>query len=663
MAGNFDRYFDPEGNLKEGVLEGNLWLKYLTLTDNVYVNAERLTRMADLSGRETLMYVMKTLDILDEIAGEEGLPDEEKALLEMTLKWSEVAKGGLKKEREEWRAKGHPLDIHNISSAEIYKDATGDGGMIYTLIKTHGVIGQCIRGEIPVSANRDLTTISVNGSINFKRLLFNLNKCIIKAVSDDIWEAVNANVDSLVSDIVAGKLNEFTPEYRLQKLCPRETEFYESDICFFEKEIFPKYELWYFEAALSDLDIGQIRTILTRTVEVIKGSGKEVRHLNFKPLADNLYYDYEGRKHINVYKKRIIEKYIRDASVQNVNIDVVIENGSAYIDFKFTPVCEKLIEFCVEAERCGLLTFEKSIVVLYDMFGFRKDAFDRLNNEDKYLNTMNNISTSTKDSIIDHAVGGSVVDVGSGGGILLDKLEAKYPEKEIIGTDISSNVIETLIQKKHREGHKWSVKVHNFVDFPFEKKVGSIIFSSILHEIYSYTEGINGRFDLGSVKTALKNAYISLDKGGRIIIRDGIKTEGKAVRKIRFHDTKGLDFLRNYARDFEGLKDISEEEKTLNIDEDTLTVTGDINFLREFMFTYTWGTESYAHEVQEQFGYFTLTEFKEYFTELGAGIIRAEEFLEPGYPKHLGGSLDFLYENGEEAEYPASNCIIVVEKR
>ncbi|MCR5148540.1 MAG: hypothetical protein K6C35_06185 [Eubacterium sp.] len=32
----------------------------------------------------------------------------------------------------------------------------------------------------------------------------------------------------------------------------------------------------------------------------------------------------------------------------------------------------------------GLLTFEKSITVLYDMFGFRRDEFDRLNNEDIY---------------------------------------------------------------------------------------------------------------------------------------------------------------------------------------------------------------------------------------------------------------------------------------
>ena len=77
MGKNFDRYFDSEGNIKEGVLDGNRWLKFLTETDNVYVNAERLESMGSLSGKETLMYVMKTLDILDEIAERDGIPSKE----------------------------------------------------------------------------------------------------------------------------------------------------------------------------------------------------------------------------------------------------------------------------------------------------------------------------------------------------------------------------------------------------------------------------------------------------------------------------------------------------------------------------------------------------------------------------------------------------------
>lgn len=662
MGNSFDKYFDKDGNVKDGVIEGNRWLKFLTETDNVYVNAERLESIGSLSGKETLMYVMKTLDILDEVSVREGLSDEDKELIATTLKWSEVAKGGLARERSEWIKKGYPVDIHNIASAYIYRDETGDEGFVFTLIKTHGIVGQCIRGEISVSANSELQAFCDDEKYDLKKILLVLNECIIRAASEKIWEANKVSVESLISDIVSGNLKEFSPQYRLQRLCPGELEFFENDVEFFDKEIFPKFQLWYFEAALSSFDMGQIRTILTNTVKAVNESGKEVDHLNFKPLSDNLFYDYEGKKHINVYKKRIIEKYLLDASVSNVDIAVKIENKSAFVDFKFSRVCEKLIEFCVEAERSGLLTFEKSIIVLYDMFGFRRDAFDRLNNEDKYLETMNNVAASTKDGIVDFVTGDCVVDVGSGGGILLDKLESRFPDKKVIGTDISTNVIETLEQKKHREGHNWEVKVHNFVSGTLEKEVGSIIFSSILHEIYSYTETENGRFDIASVKKALRNAFDSLKPGGRIVIRDGVKTEGNAVRMIRFKTSAGLDFFKNYVKDFKGLKDIPEERKVLSIDDKNLTVTGDINYIREFLFTYTWGSESYAHEVQEQFGYFTLKEYREFFEELGAKIIEAKELLEPGYPDNLSKHLELLDPSGTPTEYPSSNCIIVAEK-
>ncbi len=688
MKSNYDKYFDENGFVKEGVLSENKWLKYLSETDNIYVNAERVESIDTISGTETLKYVMRTLDILDEITAD--YEDKKTVfLIETVLKWSEVSKGGLIEERKEWIKKGYPLSIHNIASANIFDDEVSTEGETYfsfkenfgekadeyieiakLLIKTHGLIGQAIRGENPVSDNAKLLELSNRGIKEPYTLLMILNECIIRGVSDKLWIEVKGEVSTLVDRILHEGITEYPAAYRLEKLCPNEMDIYDEDAYFFAKEVFPFYELWYFSGALSDFDMTQIKEILKGVLGKIReygeGCGEDkdaVRHINFKPLADNLYYDYEGSKHINVYRKRIIEKYLRDSSVENVELFVAIENKTAFVDFKFSKVCEKLIDFCVEAERSGLLTFEKSIVVLYDMFGFRRDAFDRLNNEEKYLKTMNNVVTSTKDSIIDFAIGEKIVDVGSGGGILLDRLEKKYPDKTVIGTDISTNVIEALNQKKSREGHKWSVCVQNFVDGPFREKVDSIVFSSILHEIYSYTEGENGLFDKESVRKALKNAFESLNEGGRIIIRDGIKTEGRALRTIKFKTPAGMDFFKNFLNDFKGLTELSEEEKVTFIDEKNLTVTGDINFIREFMYTYTWGSESYAHEVKEQFGYFTLSEYKEFFEGIGAKINEAREFLEPGYPANLEKYLELYDEEGEVCEYPASNCIIVAQKQ
>lgn len=702
MSINYAKYFDENGDVREEVLEKNRWLKFLTETTHIYVNTERLESVEKVSTKDTILYVMRMLDVLDEILKEDS---KAKFLLSEVLKWSEVSKGGNPKERRKWMKSGYPLDIHNIASAQIYADEAGLSAKLsmigtadlpagtkglndeYTerfggdaeffmlttvvLIKTHGLIGQCIRGEISVSHNRELCDLvkkkpfldMLNESgMDAKQFFMILNECIIHGVSDEIWSKVQNEVSALVGRVLEGDCTEYTPIYRLEKLCPREIRIYEEDAAYFENEIFPKYELWYFTPALSDFGMKEIRNIFTSVTEKIEESKEQVLHINLKPLADNLYYDYEGKKHINVYKKRIIEKYLKDSSTQNVTPEIRIKNKTAFVNYTFTPVCEKLIDFCVEAERSGLLTFEKSIIVLYDMFGFRRDAFDRLNNEDNYLNTMNSVHTSSKCAVIDYAVGNVIVDVGSGGGVLLDRLESRMPGKQIIGTDISTNVIDTLNAKKRQEGHQWNVVIHNFVESPFSQKADSIIFSSILHEIYSYTDGENGRFDIKNVNVALKNAFDSLNPGGRILIRDGIKTDSDEICKLRFKTREGLDFFDNYCKDFEGLKDIPEEKRVLDRNEKELLVTGNVNFLREFMFTYTWGKQSYAHEVQEQFGYYTLKDYVAYLESIGAAIVEARELLEGGYVRNLSKLIEFYDENGQERKYPDSNCIIVAEK-
>lgn len=695
---NFRKYFDEYDELRLPAEGEDLWLKYLTETGHVYVNAERMESVEHISSLETVMYVMRTLDVLDDIFSQtEDLPCERSVryLLSTVLKWSEVAKGGNKRERSKWTKAGYPLDIHNIASASIFEEATQELRSAYNecfgedteyfleltakLIRTHGLIGQCIRGEIPVAHNRELYLIAQDerfrkltsgldrnsdncvGTDDAKRFFMILNECIIRGVSDKIWENVKGEAEALIGRVLSGDVSEYSAKYRLENLCPKEINIFDEDAEFFESEIFPKYELWYFTSALSDFDLGQIKTIFTYALDAISKSKEAVYHINLKPLADTLYYDYENKKHVNVYKKRIIEKYLKEPSTQHVQPEIKILNGTAFVNFVFTPVCVKLIDFCVEAERSGLLTYEKSIIVLYDMFGFRRDAFDRLNNEEKYLSTMNDVNTSTKDTIIDYSVGMRIVDVGSGGGVLLDRLEKKFPDREIIGTDISTNVIDALNAKKKKEGHRWNVVVHNFVEGPFANKTDTVIFSSILHEIYSYTETPRGRFEIDSVKTALKNAFASLTPGGRIIIRDGIKTDSDELVTIRFKSSDGMEFFENYRNDFKGLKDIPDEKKVVFADARSLTVTGDINFMREFMYTYTWGKQSYAHEVQEQFGYFTLKEYTDYLRGLGAKIIVARELLESGYPLNLGKYLDLMDADGNERVYPASNCIIVAE--
>ena len=81
------------------------------------------------------------------------------------------------------------------------------------------------------------------------------------------------------------------------------------------------------------------------------------------------------------------------------------------------------------------------------------------------------------------------------------------------------------------------------------EKADTIIFSSIFHEIYSYTDLGRSRFDQRSIDLALTHAIRSLAPGARL--------------------------------------DLQER-----------SVVTDINFSREFLYTYTWGVQSFPHELQ-----------------------------------------------------------------
>jgi len=750
------------GHLPEG--EQPLWLQLLAAAEQPNINLERIHSIAELKGTNPVLdYVERTLLMLERLQVSFWMRE----ILEDVLVWSETAKAGSPKQRRKWQKQGVNLFVHNVGSAQLYdmygsvghlhgkqghreeehssrsessrdlsKDDPSDSAQIVqiaygslsprheiirTLIATHGLIGQYIRGEIPFAENAPLHSFITQGWLTadeMQAILIALNECIIAGVDPALWNQVQAEVQRIVGWIITEPdhtdWNVKERMSRLRSSSIRQGEAMDDAYAKLQAELemekllapLAHRTLWYVESAMHDFSLQEMVKIFLLTLHseamVVSGDdsmnnstgigidaeeeavglnstsqeqlGDMVRHISFEPLMNTMYYDYKGVKKLNIYKKRMIEKYLEQYSWDQIEAGETITyphlthrierhpdlRDTVFVTFEFSPAAEKLIAFCIEAEKSPL--YEKAVLLLFDLFGLRRDAYDRFHNEETYLADMNS-SGDYKKVLLDYMVGKRVLDIGPGGGILLDLIEQERPEMEPIGIDISANVIEALERKKQREAHRWQVLKGDALQLDQYVQPGTVdtvIFSSILHELYSYIERDGRRFNRDTVVAALRSSFNVLSPGGRILIRDGIMTEPEAQkRRIRFLEPDGMRWLERYTQDFQGrsieFEQIAENEALLNI-----------NDAMEFLYTYTWGEEAYVHEIQEQFGIFTPSAYEHCIREaLGdeAEIITFRHFLQEGYTEALGERILFMDEQGQPAPLPDSTCLIVIEKK
>ncbi|WP_172251808.1 class I SAM-dependent methyltransferase [Saccharibacillus deserti] len=688
-----------EGAGPAGPDEGGMpaWLQILSSAEEYIVNYERIGSIGEMERlNPVLAYVERSLGLLDG----QRLSFWIKELLEEVLAWSETAKGGTRIDRIGWQRQGINIFVHNEGSADLYlaksPGSIGDRERLAALlIRTHGLLGQYLRGEVPFTANLPLRGPVDEGLLSeteLARLLMALNRCVIGAVSEELWQSVERDLENCVLHVSLGTVPEGDGlARRLRRLradAILRGEDFDGELARIDEELrasgssggleeaFARLgdkTLWYVEAALGEFSLEEFAKMMQLA---LRGAEErpEARHISFERLMHGLYYDYKGIKKINLYKKRIIEKYLREldwAAVLGGGLHTDSPhlhhrtsrvNGNpdtCFFGFAFSPAAEKLIDFCVEAEKSPL--YERAVLMLMDLFGLRRDAYDRFHNEEEYLETMNG-SADDKKVLLSYIVGSRVLDIGPGGGVLLDLIERELPEKEAIGIDISENVVEALERRRRLEGRSWQVlkgDALNLTQTIEPGRIDTVVFSSILHELYSYIPFNGQKFNLDTVRAALRSAFELIPAGGRILIRDGIMTEpADQTRRLLFRDPGAVQRLERYAADFGGRR-ISFER--LGPQE----VRMPVNDAMEFLYTYTWGEEAYVHEVQEQFGYMTPSQYEGCIRELfgdAAKIVFSRYFLQEGYTVALREKVTVTDEAGSELPLPDSTCLIVVEK-
>ena len=353
-----------------------------------------------------------------------------------------------------------------------------------------------------------------------------------------------------------------------------------------------------------------------------------------------------------------------------------------------------------------------------------------------------NAARSDKERMLDHVRPGRIVEVGPGGGVVLDLLEDRFPGSEVIGIDASAEVCTALAARRARDRRRWRIvhadafalpELFAPVDAgpsPTDRRddpllighaqhqapqgqealprrpdhsqapgpgsaddrrreapqahgvalghdllltdrrpaaaVDTVVCCSVLHEIYSYVErpGDDGspprRFRLESVRDLLRAAWRALRPGGRLVIRDGVAPT-KAIRRLAFVEPGSRDVFDLFVAQFEGRPIVYRDLPGGRVELSAADAM-------EFLYTFTWGPESFPYEVREQYGVLTYADYRAHLVAWldGARLVplppEIASYLQPGYEAGLAGRIELTDEHDRPARLPDSNCLLVVEK-
>ncbi len=225
-------------------------------------------------------------------------------------------------------------------------------------------------------------------------------------------------------------------------------------------------------------------------------------------------------------------------------------------------------------------------------------------NYKQYLERMTESVQVSSKGLIPLYASGKTLDVGCGSGVLLDMLDRNNVKAD--GIDINKEAVKTCKEK--------GLKAKCMALSDVNEKYDTIIFSSVLHEFSSYDD--TKRFQVQPIIEALNSAKNILNDDGKIIIRDGVKGR-KEDGYLLAKDLNTVHVFEKFIEESPIFEDLYKKE-LYSISGTKIMAPQWI--LKEFIFTYTWGMESWNREIQEQFGILSKKKWKKTLDACGFDI-------------------------------------------
>jgi len=272
---------------------------------------------------------------------------------------------------------------------------------------------------------------------------------------------------------------------------------------------------------------------------------------------------------------------------------------------------------------------------------------------------------------------GTIVDAGFGTGELARHLALQHPASHIIGIDCSEHFLTNAMQ------HLANIATIRLVPGNIIDKhlatdsVDTMIFSTVLHEVYSYTG-----YDITAVEKALSSAFDELKPGGRIIIRDGIMPEEKGAYLFLKNNNGSADSAehpKHLSTEALFLRFVQEFKNGAGAPHRAMKNTGTVpprgfgktlyrtssHAAYEFLSKKDY-RDNWHIEVNEQFGYLTLAQYETLLEKIGYRILSSRGFQNPWIIRNRWQQDSILMAKSKngfmQAPWPNTNAVIVAEK-
>ncbi len=266
---------------------------------------------------------------------------------------------------------------------------------------------------------------------------------------------------------------------------------------------------------------------------------------------------------------------------------------------------------------------------------------EEIANEDLYLSRMSK-PLQEKLKVAKYIPRGAktVLDVGCADGTITIALAEMFPEIKFVGIDLNRDFIELAKKKGERLKNVSFENVYLRERLSGKDRFDVVLFCSVLHEFYTYGEGIS------TVVKALADAHEILKAKGTLIIRDMILYNYASQSQLwlteMIEKVKGKNDVKILFFDFEKIFKEVVNVKRLN------------HFLLKYMYADNWDRECRENYVPVSF-----EEYDQIFNLLGMKVLFQRSSTIP-YLKNKWQT-DFAFTD-DELESLRSTGIIVARK-